>query len=220
VDTPIYLDSSGIPELTKLNEQKKRSVGIHWSSLVNDLLYPNSSDPDEATRLRWALGRLMERALFESLEEEYPGRYVQLPEITYEGIKFNTDRYDMETERVVESKFTWRSSFNHSIPIQSKCPPDHDLYSKKYWGNWLQAGGYVICLNGVKIPCKGALLWLIHPQGDYRKFEPTSNVWRRDFSQKDLDTIWNIGIEQRKKFCETCGEKKDNCKNEVHKDES
>lgn len=211
MDSPIYLASTGLPSL---NEQKKRSIGIHWSSLVNDLFYSDSPEPDEATKLRWELGKLMERALFDSLEERFPGEYLRFPELRYDGIYFNIDGYHVPTERVVEAKFTWKSSYNHSIPLHSKAPKDHDIYGKKYWPNWLQAGGYVIALNGKKIPCKGAYLWLIHPQGDYRKFEPTANQWQRDYTERDLEKIWGIGQEQRKKFCEDCGSKdcEESCK--------
>lgn len=231
MESKIRLLRTGLPRLL---ERQTRSPGRHLSSIVNYLVYGDNSGAsfaESADPLRLLLGRLWEKALADSLAEEYPGEYLLVKEIYFDTIYAHIDLiWNPVTEPlpphwVVEIKATWRSCRDHLLdrrgPNTAILSPgdlvedeDHEIYSKKYWGNWLQGTGYCHMLRGIGVPSPGVVLDLCHVQGDYLQFKPREHAWIRAITDNDGKEVWNLIRTTAEEFCVHCG---DRCCKLVHR---
>jgi len=107
----ILLLSTGLPEF---NSQVQRTKGIHWSDVLNDLVYTNNLDPDFSDQKdRMTLGRLLEWAAIQHYLKLFPDDYADVGEIyeqTEAGIIYAHPDFLYIPGIVHEFKLTWRSS--------------------------------------------------------------------------------------------------------------
>lgn len=216
MESKIRLLRTGLPRLL---ERQARTPGRHLSTIVNYLVYGDNSGANFAESsdpLRLLLGRLWERALVDSLAEEYPDEYIQLKEIYFDTIYAHIDLLWKPLHYVVEVKATWRSSRDHLLdrgrtvilaPGDLVLDEDHEIYGKKYWGNWLQGTSYCHMLRGIGVSSPGVVLDLCHIQGNYKGFQPEHNSWIRNITEDEGQKVWNLIRTTAEEFCLHCGER-------------
>jgi hypothetical protein len=182
--------------------------------LIQDLFYDNDSIPDQELL---TLGRLVEDSIWRNYQLEQPGIYLHEVEIEWQGIYGTLDFFNLDRQRIKDTKFTFRSSKGPEVDIGEIAPPDHPIYHDKFKANWSQVCCYCsmwdMCFDG---PTQGTLQ-LIHARGDYTKMEVHPREWDADFTPEDKEMIWNMVYNHAlENYCFTCGEKKLVCKGECN----
>lgn len=200
----IVLTSSTPPDLLP---QVERSEGVHISQVIQDIctqrgIY-SEQDPSNLPHARWELGKAIERSLILALEQQYPFRYILPGEISFDGILGTPDLLDTWEDEVPDIKLTDRSS-GPTPEVGEPVPPDHPIYSDKFWANWTQ----VMCYCKMVGWRRGGL-YLFHQRGDYRdrRGEVIYHAWRQTFSPHELDERWLMIRKHAEKYhCKRCGQ--------------
>lgn len=200
---PIELISTGIPNLLPMRD---RSPGLHHSTVLSDLLTrmghfsprarerdPEIDQPEDSPRLytpgdvssstitRMQLGCAFEEILASRYQRAYPDRYYYPGELEIDGLYITPDLVDSECYGPDSIKYTWLSS-RHSI--------DGD----KFTYHWMQIKSECIALHS-----DIGRLHICHNNGDYSYGSDAVhfNVWRQQFSKKELDHHRTIILKHR-----------------------
>lgn len=198
----IILISDTLPDLLP---QRERSEGIHISQVIQDICIQRGmyEESREIPRSRFELGKALERSLISAFEREFPGRYVEPGEISYDGIKGTPDILDIPEEEVDDIKLTDRSS-GSTPELFTPAPMDHPIREDRFWANWTQVMCYCVMVGWER----GGLL-LVHQRGDYRerRGEVIYHAWRQIFTRYELDERWLMIRKHADKYhCKRCGQ--------------
>lgn len=188
------LHSSGLPSLLP---QTDRSPGLHVSSIITDMClrlgYYDESRDKTIDHTLMELGATFEWSYIHRLMLEFPDRYLVLPEISLDGIHGHIDLLDLWEERVIEIKFTYRSSGKVSCKIGDTPTPDHPILGEKFWKDRTQLRAYCRMMNWPR-----GRLEICHIKGDYIKdaegrsqFRVIHNGWNIDYEPRELIEGWD-----------------------------
>lgn len=190
----VTLSSSGLPHLLP---QTDRSPGLHVSSIVTDqclrLGYYDEKTDDTIDHTLMELGATFEWALIQRRMTEFPDRYIVLPEISLDGIYGHVDLLDLLEERVIEIKFTYRSTGKVACKVGQSPAPDHSILSTKFWKDRSQLKAYCRMMKWTK-----GRLEICHLKGDYQKgkdgkyqFRVIHNAWDFEYTIASLTSHWD-----------------------------
>lgn len=198
----IILIANSLPDLLP---QKSRSEGIHVSQIIQDICIQRGWYDEQTSipRSRWELGKALERSLISAFEREFPGRYIEPGELSYDGLLGTPDILDVPEEEVDDIKLTERSS-GDTPKLYTPAPLDHPIHSDRFWANWTQIMAYCTMIGW----SKGALL-LTHQRGDYRerRREVIYHAWQQVFTRYELDERWLMLKRHADKYhCKRCGQ--------------
>jgi len=186
--------SSGLPRLLP---QTDRSLGLHVSSIITDLClrlgYYDERTDDTVDHTLMELGSTFEWAFIQRLLLEFPDRYFILPEISLDGIYGHIDLLDLREERVIEIKFTYRSTGKVICEVGQSPPPNHSILSTKFWKDRSQLKAYCRMMKWTR-----GRLEICHIKGDYQKdeegrskFRVIHNGWNFDYTIQSLTSHWD-----------------------------
>lgn len=118
------------------------------------------------------LGSAIEYAVAARYAAHFPDRYLQLRELSHDGIYFNPDLIDYPAWSVGEIKLTW-ASMKHAW--------DSALYAKY----WMQLAAY-----SKGIDAHSTWLEVFYIRGDYKSKFVGYRKWERTFTQYELTNNW------------------------------
>lgn len=183
VDTEPRLVATGLPDLKPM----VRAEGAHVSSVIRKLCiglghFEDDAEGEGPDQTRLELGSAFEDALIHRYNEAFPGRYVRLPELSYDGMFGNADLFDIDDWCIVEIKCTWMSANHHPS-------------SKKFWKYWVQGKAYAKMAASIGCETTKVRVVVGHLNGTYNRFksgDPIVNHWQHNFSQSEIDSNWSM----------------------------
>lgn len=193
----IRLLSTDLPDLLPMTG---RTLGVwHVSDIIRDLCIRLGHYDEHSTisHTRMRLGRVVEWALIQMYQLQFPDRFVVLGELSQDGLYGTPDLYDCELERPHEFKFTFRSSAGE-CEVGQLASDDHPIHGDKFWRDRVQLQAYMYMLRDMDMlpRCDGVLEFL-HVRGDYTGIEVDHHVWEMVCSERELDTRWNNLLQHR-----------------------
>lgn len=165
-----------------------RSSGVHLSGVIKYVLQTAGLlDPDDLTDimpLRMAVGMAWE-AFVVGL---WPNLVWQPGEVSRDGIVGSPDgitpaREADDVSCLEEFKATWKSRLEKS-ETKGVRPPDRKITEQRMW--MLQLCGYCHMMGLTR-----ARLHVLYVNGDYRQSGPQYFTYLIEFSQTELERVWN-----------------------------
>lgn len=157
---------------------QERTHGRHVSSAIHRIMrqvHPDRFGDSPIEMVRMNLGTAVENALAEGLERKYPGRYIRMGELEFDGHYGHLDLFDTERMAVVEIKLTWASVRRAE-----------DIEDEWFWRYWFQGRAYCKML-GVNT----VVLMIVFLVGDWKQnSSPVGLEWEWTFSQDEIDETW------------------------------
>lgn len=172
----IELISTSLPDLLPM---QNRSPGLHVTDIIKDLCIRRGYfEAGELNMNRLQFGCAVEDMISLRYSQQYPGRYIQLGELTLDGIHGTSDLWDCLLDEPNEFKATWQSS-RHD-------PRDPNSASKFFYPR-MQLGSYAKMTDSTS-----GVLTRVHPMGDWKGFEVHVRSWRFKWSDREVNTMWDI----------------------------
>lgn len=161
-----------------------RSAGpgvLHLSTIYQDIessiaLRERSEFTEKELEFFRAGGFLWERVWSQAFAESIRGGAIVRPgEVYVEGITGSPDNWDIASNRVIETKCTWKSSAKFES-------------LEKYFWLWLvQMKGYCRMVG-----TKEAELYVFFMMGDYRGSGPQCNGLLLEWTEKEIEDNWKM----------------------------
>lgn len=201
MDFDVTLLSSGLPNLLP---QTDRTEGCHVSSIITDMCLRLGYYSEEHS-IDWTLvemGKTFEWALIQRYLLDSPDDYMEIGEISLDGVYGHPDLPMPRKECVKEIKWTFRSS---SPGCEVGCKPDpltHPIAQdpSKFWKDRIQLMAYcrmIGWLNGE--------LEIGYHRGNYRDKMLDHARWGFKFTKRQLIDNWDMLLRHRDGFaCKRC----------------
>jgi hypothetical protein len=162
-----------------------RSPGLHLTDVLRPIavrmgFFKEQDGDGEDPTLRMSAGLAWE----DWLSKQNHDWVYHFGEAELDGIAGTPDCFDLVHDRLVEIKFTWKSS---TRPIE------------KEWYWWAQIKCYCKMMSEfLGQPVLNAELHVYWAMGDYRGSGPQYKVYEAEFTQQEIDALWQMVVREAK----------------------
>lgn len=200
MDFDVTLLSSGLPNLLP---QTDRTEGCHVSSIITDMCLRLGYYSEEHA-IDWTLveaGNMFEWAAIKRRLLDSPDDYLEVGELSLDNVYGHPDLLKVIDEKVVEFKWTFRSSFP-GCEVGQAPAIDHPIraVSSKFWKDRIQLMSYCRMIGWLD-----GELEIGYHRGNYRDKQLDHAVWGFKFTKRQLIDNWDMLLRHRDSFaCKEC----------------